>query len=775
MAASQSQNNLVLQTPELIFGPICGIGYQFLKIDKGGDFFWNIRLPIVLVLGTIFFSLINYVNVRALKSLLGYYDAEVHKKDVRTYIPLCLMLLFPLQSVIPSHFYWPALSFMYFLTASLMLILLMKAILVLRIKRQPVADDEIAATYSMGGWFLRMAALAIGIVLFLFHQLTLAYDGFYPFFRPGEPYNSSMRHNDVTRKTYLYDEKIELTRVVPHEMARAIVGYKIIAGPEEGSCNPLPVHFDLYVEDDDGKPLARRRRTLDAADIKSRSWHDFEFDLSRRKGRSAHFTMKARPSIFGMGWRNLSRLLLHSPMDFSYYRNKTVQAAWSEPEIVPLGQEHPNIIWISVDTLRADALGCYGYERNVSPAIDSFAQESILFENAFSQSTWTLPSHLSMLTSRYPNEFGIPEPDTERLRVAVTKKLPNSSVRSISSTTLPEILRKHGYYCVGFTDGVFVSSYYGFHRGFHVYNEQYGLDGNSFRLAQTWLREREDESFFLFLHTYLVHDYVLGTEPTPDGGSEDESTELFDSVRSVLPDVADPEAFLSMHNLDRRRDWYDARIRFLDSYLDDFFSFLKEHDLYEDTVIVLTSDHGESFEETHNDGKSIINYHAEVPYDSQIRVPLILKPPSRKLKAPSVAQRDVSLLDVAPTILALLRFDIDPQFRGSPLLPHPEAAEEAEDSFVYATWAKPGGSIRENQKKYIYREETGEEEYYDLANDAGETQNQAFLQDDEMREMRRKYNDFISSFGQGVLTIEESAEGAPTDLRENLKALGYLD
>ena len=454
MAIPGSNRRWTTRMPEVAYGMICGIGYQFAKIDAEGDYFWNIRLPIVLILGILFFHVINCISIWTHKSLIGYYDIDIHKKEMKTYAPLGLLLFFPLQRFIPNHFYWPTLSFVHFLTASLLLVLLLKCIFVLRARRKAVEYSYSVATYSVGRWRYQVVVIAIGIPLFLFHQLTLAYDSFYAFFRHGKPESLSMRHNDVTRRTFLYDEEIKLSLAVPRETTKATVGYKIVEGPKEDRAYPVSVNFHLEISDEEGKRVAEEKGILDAADERSQSWHDFEIDLSDNAGRLLHFTMKARPSIVKMDWRHLLDFLIHSPMDFQYYQSLAVSAVWSEPEFATQHQNRPNIIWISVDTLRADALGCYGYDKNVSPAIDSFARENILFTNAFSQSTWTLPSHLSMLTSRYPEEFGEFKLEGERMQVAVTKKVPNEKVRSIPVVTFPEILKEQGYYCAGFTDGV---------------------------------------------------------------------------------------------------------------------------------------------------------------------------------------------------------------------------------------------------------------------------------------------------------------------------------
>ena len=133
------------------------------------------------------------------------------------------------------------------------------------------------------------------------------------------------------------------------------------------------------------------------------------------------------------------------------------------------------IILISLDTLRADHLGCYGYHRNTSPSIDSFAEESIVFENAAVQSPWTLPSHMSIMTSLYPSFHGV---------------IKKSSRLTGNYVTLAELLRKGGYQTAAFTDGGNVGSIFGFDRGFDLYEDEWVGIANTIPKAKKWLDEK---------------------------------------------------------------------------------------------------------------------------------------------------------------------------------------------------------------------------------------------------------------------------------------------
>jgi len=752
----------------LFYGSICGLAFQFLKIDLGGDHFWNIRLPIVLLLGILLFYVVNYLSGRVIRFFVGRYDASIQIRDMKTYLPLCLVFLFPLQKM-GMDIDWRKPFLLYFLGAYAFAVIAMKCALVAKIKKDTVEKVVGQESPGIGKGWLCIPALVAGMPLFCVHQLTLSFDDLFHLYRPGGSEAVYLRHDDVTRKTFPYNEGMDFEAILPYERSRAIVGYKMLDEPEEKSGNAVPMNFDLLVTDGEGKLVAEKHFLMDPADESSSRWRDFDLDLTGEKGSSLRFRLKIRPALFQIKSGYLLEFLFRNPLDFQYFENQTIPSLiLSEPVIIPREKTRPNIILISLDTLRADYLGCYGYERNVSPTIDAFARENIMYENAFCQSTWTLPSHLSMLTSRFPNEL-----DTTHF--SMYHKTPERELKQLKDVALAEILREKGYYCAAFTDGVFLSSYYGFYKGFHVYDENYGSRGNSFALAEDWIAEHKDKDFFLFVHTYLIHDYSNNDGLFGEANIGDDFGELLESVRVLFPEIENPKSFFSSGRTYGGRSSYAIRVKLVDFYIQDFFSFLEKENLYDDAMILITSDHGHSFGERHNNDETIAVFHGRTPpYDPEIHVPLILKLPARMSQGPLVVKDDVRLLDVAPTILAALGHDTVSQFRGRPILPGFEPKEEDAYPFVYATWAKPGGSIRENGKKYI-DVEGGGEEFYDLTNDPGETRNLAPLQLEEMLELKMKYSEFISETGAGSVALEDAVGDAPPELREQLRALGYIE
>jgi arylsulfatase A-like enzyme len=326
-----------------------------------------------------------------------------------------------------------------------------------------------------------------------------------------------------------------------------------------------------------------------------------------------------------------------------------------------VGAPPRRFILISLDTLRADHLGAYGYTRGTSPFLDSLAARGTLFENAVVHLPGTLPSHMSIFTGLYPPEHG-----------AYPEKALAPGIR-----TLPEVLRAEGFLTGGHTEGGYVAGRYGFARGFDEWSDESpmvrGPAGlvksrdavkRTFRLGLEYLkRARDREAFFLFLHTYSIHDPYDPPEkyrsaywpgPPPQG--------------AFPPDGADLAAF----NLGRRklvpqaieyyRALYDAQIRYTDDVLREFFAGMAGLGLEDSVTVVLTSDHGEEFLEH---GKLV---HEQV-YHECLHVPLIvLQPRQRESRRVSAL---VESIDIAPTLfdLAGIPRDRRPPMSGRSLVP----------------------------------------------------------------------------------------------------------
>jgi arylsulfatase A-like enzyme len=301
-------------------------------------------------------------------------------------------------------------------------------------------------------------------------------------------------------------------------------------------------------------------------------------------------------------------------------------------------------ILISLDTLRADHLGCYGYARPTSPFLDSLAARGTFFENAIAQLPGTLPSHMSIFTGLYPAEHGVYPPD---------------AVLSPRIRTLPEVLHAHGFRTAGHVEGGYVEGRYGFSRGFDQWSDDTPLVESggqlrkmtdavkrTFRRGLEFLRGiRPSDSFFLFLHTYNVHDPYDPPEPyrslywkgEPPAGA-------FPPIGTELLAFNQGSRRLAPRALEYYEALYDAGINYTDDVVKDFYEGLSRLGLADDVTVIVTSDHGEEFLEH---GKLV---HQQV-YHENVHVPLIVVRPrgAEARRVPTLVQS----VDIAPTIYEL--------------------------------------------------------------------------------------------------------------------------
>ncbi len=314
---------------------------------------------------------------------------------------------------------------------------------------------------------------------------------------------------------------------------------------------------------------------------------------------------------------------------------------------LPVPRATRGYILISIDTLRADHLGLYGYPRPTSPFLDSLARRATVFEEAYAQFPSTLVSHMSMLTGLYPREHGV---------------FPPNSVLPSKVETLPEVFQRNGFRTAGFTEGGFVSGRYGFRRGFDVFNSQ-ERSRKADRLIERTFRQGGDfleslgpqDRFFLFLHTYAVHapydaprryQDLFWHGPPPPGAIRPAGPAL---NRWDLTGERPPEPVL-----DRLRAQYDAGIRQTDDVLRGFFAEIERLGLADDVTVVITADHGEEF---HDHGRF---NHTQL-YRETLHVPLLVIHPDAD--APVRHGGVVQLIDLAPTLCELAR--VKPRGRTS--------------------------------------------------------------------------------------------------------------
>jgi choline-sulfatase len=394
------------------------------------------------------------------------------------------------------------------------------------------------------------------------------------------------------------------------------------------------------------------------------------------------------------------------------------------------GEAQPStpVILISVDTLRADHLGCYQPGRRHSPYIDSLAKNGTLFSQVSSPVPLTLPSHVAIFTSTYPFTNGVED---------------NGFPLASATPTLATVLNQAGYRTAAFVGGFVLDRRFGLSRGFEVYDSPFELHNKTTTdvgdlkrpgaqvaaAALRWLDQNANSTFFLFLHLYDLH--------TP-----------YD-----LP--ADPR-------LRRGETGYEAELAYVDGVLGDFLAFLEHHGLLKKSLIVFVSDHGEGLSEH---GEST---HGFFIYQSTLRVPLIIHWPGDG-KHPMNERFDepASLLDVAPTILDVLGLPMSTEMRGRSLIR--EKGEEAIYSeSLYAQ--KHFGcaalrALRAGSYKYI---DAPNPELYDLSHDPNESRNLYRAEAPRARAMRQR----IMALGATVPAPQQQTPSP--DTVKALRALGYL-
>ncbi len=417
------------------------------------------------------------------------------------------------------------------------------------------------------------------------------------------------------------------------------------------------------------------------------------------------------------------------------------------------------VLLISIDTLRADHLGCYGYPRATSPLLDAIAAEGVLFEDVFSPSPWTLPAHGSLLTGLYPSRHGLKSHDDY---------LPSRIA------TLASVLSRQGYRTAAVVNSHNLSPRYGLDRGFQEFRY---LEESVDRVEPTteivdqaigWIRAWGERPFFLFVHSYDVHsDYRSRAAfeaqfAGPYQGVVDGSTAQLISAR---------EGKLTLETKDAAHlvDLYDAGIRQMDEELGRLISFLREERRLEDTLLVITSDHGEEFLER---GGVL---HGRTQFQEVVRVPLILRGPG--LPRGQRIESTVSLLDVMPTVLALAGIgqlapvdgvDLGPLWRKGGVIASRYLFGEADHNNLEPDVTR--AARRENFKLHFNRL-TRKHQLYDLALDPGEHADVASRHPGVAEQMLGE----ILRFMEIRAEKERPRQKLTPEQIERLKSLGYIN
>lgn len=443
----------------------------------------------------------------------------------------------------------------------------------------------------------------------------------------------------------------------------------------------------------------------------------------------------------------------------------------------------PSIVILSLDTLRADHLAVYGYPRWTSPELDAVAAQGVTFREARCQSTATLTSHLSLMTSLLPDDFRITRPDGENVDMFRTRLRLADAV-----TTLGEALHAHGYETAAFTGGGFVAARYGFDQGFDVFEEnRTRFDGfaATFPRLRDFLQRREERPgrnrskppLFLFVHTYDIHEPYRARSPFDRFFSR----RTLKSLSERLGYAATP-AELNQHleDVDAEmagdvRDLYDNGIRATDMALKWFFELLRQHGLYDDAIVVVLSDHGEEFLDHGRFG------HGATVYEELAHVPLLLRLPGARHRGRIVTE-PVALLDLAPTLLELAGAPVPDSFRGRSLVPLLEgrspAAPESRAFLLHdPTVPEVRGLLRDGWKLIDLPD--ARKELYDLDTDPAERHDEAAtstrtadLAADLAARVDRAHEEG-PEHGWEAVPMEGEQATMSDEAREQLEALGY--
>jgi arylsulfatase A-like enzyme len=427
--------------------------------------------------------------------------------------------------------------------------------------------------------------------------------------------------------------------------------------------------------------------------------------------------------------------------------------------------KRPNVLFIVIDALRQDHLGCYGYNRNTSPNIDELAKDGLIFKHAYSQAPWTKPSVASLFSSLPPNKH-----------MAINQKdiLPNKV------PVIAEILKNEGYNTFYFVGGnKFIGKKFNFHQGFDFYlNSRI----NAAKLTKTFLSffpKQQEKRFFAYIHYMDVH-LPYNNNKYNDTFVQKKGEHFFLPGKIRAKDCRKLAFFDKLSIIDKKHlvSLYDGQIRYVDENIKRIISVLKKNNMLNDTLVVITSDHGEEFWD-HN------NYeHGHTLYNELIHVPLIIA--GNNLKKSEV-KTPVSLIDILPTILKFVNVEGSHySLEGTILFDKREGKNDELETSIFAMGTLYGDEkycLIRGDRKLIINSGDGKKknrligfrnkskmELYDIKKDPLEKENLANMEHKEVSRLKKVLEEFINA--QSVFKSKKVILDKKT--KEELKSLGYL-
>ena len=432
------------------------------------------------------------------------------------------------------------------------------------------------------------------------------------------------------------------------------------------------------------------------------------------------------------------------------------------------------VVLVLLDTVRADHLGSYGYERPTSPHLDALAAEGVRFESALASAPWTLPSVAAILAGQY----------SER------------AWNGFLTKSLVEDLQRAGVRTAAFTEGVFVSERFGFDRGFDAWSEKEGnlpmrrRDGrpasepgggidHTFAAAEAWLAENADAPFFLLIHTYEPHAPYTHRRFAKDldPGRLGETFSLRD-----LQALRDGELELTEGELRYVTALYDGDLERTDRALGGLLETLKQLDLSNRVAVIVTSDHGEDLGSRYARNRFD---HGHALRDELMKVPLVLYDPARD-DGGRVVEAPVRSIDILPTVAELLGVPVPGDHADGRSLVGLLDGEEQDERLALlgqTRWGPRRVGLRTADHKYIHtvpsrREETALEpspprrQLYDLGADPGETRNLVR----ERPELATALFELLAEEHPGTARRvgQDLGDESDPDWKARLEALGYV-
>lgn len=450
----------------------------------------------------------------------------------------------------------------------------------------------------------------------------------------------------------------------------------------------------------------------------------------------------------------------------------------------------PNVIMITVDCLRAHHLKCMGYHRDTSPNLDQLASDGALFSQCFSNGPATPSSFSSILTSTYPLMYG-------GYKYLLEKR-----------TTIAEALQKAGYTTVGFHSNPFLLSKRNFGKGFELFEDFEGKVSSATFLLQrivksivneessvynflakafhlylspslsvgyakaerinkrvfSWLAN-DPENFFLWVHYMDVHYPFL---PPRLYFKEFHCKDISDKeIKRILSKMREKPNSITSDELEVLIDLYDGEIKYVDYHIGDLIKYLNKKRILQNSLIIVTADHGVEFFE--HGGVGISTPDSGKLYDELLHVPLIIL--GKDIEKGVNIRSQVSLIDLAPTVLDFLKIPKPEIFMGSSLLPLIEGKDDGDRCVISETMARI--AYREDGWKYILNREKNTEELYNLNTDPRETVNLSTVNVTKLKNFWAKVGNHISIIEKEQICASEIK--LEKEIKERLRKLGYID